>query len=164
MKNQKLYEETVDVLAKAYINNTLVHGNCAACAIGNMIAARNGYSCEGIWKTQHGVIVSISWSNVFMTISNRGYKLDGVVRADEKFAQVLGKTDPEGIKELMSLDYSIRQSMDIEWAFEIASKEGDWELNGLLAIVDVLDIIHENVDVAITAETKKKFTEVKSCL
>jgi hypothetical protein len=37
------FNHTVNVLVKAYLNDTLRHNNCYACAVGNMIASANGF-------------------------------------------------------------------------------------------------------------------------
>ncbi len=39
MKNKSLYDKTVSILVDAYMNDTLQHGNCFACAVGNIVAA-----------------------------------------------------------------------------------------------------------------------------
>jgi hypothetical protein len=36
------FENSVDVLVKAYLNDTLEHGQCHACAVGNLICAETG--------------------------------------------------------------------------------------------------------------------------
>jgi len=36
------FENTVDILVKAYINDTLEHNNCYACAVGNIVAHNMG--------------------------------------------------------------------------------------------------------------------------
>jgi len=77
MKNEKLYHETVDILANAYMNNTLVHGTCAACAVGNIIAARQGMQViknsetTFMWAKatiEEGITLgSPKWQSVFVT-------------------------------------------------------------------------------------------------
>lgn len=42
MKRPELYQKTVDILVKAYFDDTLQHGNCYACAVGNIIAGNCG--------------------------------------------------------------------------------------------------------------------------
>ncbi len=52
--------------------------------------------------------------------------------------------------------------ISIEHAFEYAPKgnsEDDYMFNGLMAVVDALDIIHENTDINITKEIKQKFVK-----
>src|SRR5258706_8814339 len=42
MKNELLYNKTINILKEAYFNNTLQHNNCYACAVGNIIAGNMG--------------------------------------------------------------------------------------------------------------------------
>lgn len=44
MKNRELFEKTVGILTRAYINGTLQSTNCCACAVGNMIADAQGFT------------------------------------------------------------------------------------------------------------------------
>ena len=37
------FSNTVDILVKAYLNDTLRHCNCYACAVGNIISSAMGY-------------------------------------------------------------------------------------------------------------------------
>ena len=38
------FENSVSVLVRAYMNDTLIHGNCFACAVGNLIVDANKYT------------------------------------------------------------------------------------------------------------------------
>ena len=51
------FHETVGILVKAYLNDTLEHTNCHACAVGNMIASKMGIS---IIKNKRGMEWSTS--------------------------------------------------------------------------------------------------------
>ena len=42
MKNKELFEKTTKILIDAFMNETLAKGDCAACAVGNMVAANIG--------------------------------------------------------------------------------------------------------------------------
>lgn len=145
MKNETLYHKTVDILVQAYFNDTLQHRSCAACAVGNIIAANMGLivicgNHGARWKER-----ATNWSDVFITyfgsqrISVHAYK-------------------GEAKEEINSTGYNFYQLAKIEHAFETASRQGDYMFNGLMAVIDQLDIIHENTDTATTKATKNKFT------
>jgi hypothetical protein len=68
------FEQTVDVLVKAYLNDTLVHGNCCACVVGNLCAHAIG---TRVIKIDHDILHPLMrfrwakgepvWHNVFVT-------------------------------------------------------------------------------------------------
>lgn len=116
------FEKTVDVLVKAYLNDTLKHGWCNACAVGNLIADAMGKHpkhIEGAWYRK--------------LIDGLDYRIEGYHDPEEADRQIaiLGYTHDEIIK--------------IEHAFEGV----DYKLPrdermflGLMAVVDVLADIH----------------------
>lgn len=134
MLKPELYQKTVDILVKAYFEDTLEHGNCSACAVGNIV---NYEKSKMSW----------SWANVFCTSSR---------------IQIVEPNNYEGAAkdEIDSTGYTWRELAKIEYAFETAPKgnSGDeWMFNGLMAVIDVLDQIHENTDNQVTATTKQRF-------
>lgn len=42
MKNKGLFDKTVAILVRAYFDKTLAHGDCACCAVGNLVCAGYG--------------------------------------------------------------------------------------------------------------------------
>lgn len=132
MKNKKLYDKTVKILVNAYLNNTLVHGNCHACAVGNIIAANLDikYDQNLKWVGQQ-----VAWSRVFVTLS---YKI-----AQVKRPWALNGSAQEQIK---ATGYSWPELACLEYAFERAPMGKTTEervFNGLMAVVEVLSQIHE---------------------
>jgi len=64
MENKKLFDRTVSILSKAYLNDTLRHGDCYACAVGNLVCHAIGSEFKnGIWTGSQ----KPQWDNVFMT-------------------------------------------------------------------------------------------------
>lgn len=144
------FQNTVDILVKAYLNGTLAHGDCAACAVGNIIAAKVGAKvdisdidiCGGEW-IRNGNYLTIGWNEVFVT--REGQQL---ISPHNYFGQIKLQIDASG--------YSWQDLAKIEFAFESAEKpEGldyaphreeclneEWMFNGLMAVVDVLAEIH----------------------
>jgi hypothetical protein len=141
MKRPELYQRTVDILVQAYFNDTLRHGSCAACAVGNIIANSNN-----------------------IAIVERGFgTLSWVGRcSDNWYLDLCCGPNPEAgfdTKRLIEkTGYSVAQIIAIEEAFESTHyDEVDAMFNGLMAVIDVLDQIHENTDSTVTEVSKKKF-------
>ncbi len=135
MKNEELYHKTIGILVKAYQNDTLRKYDCAACVVGNMIAANEGYAIgeEGSWLKGRKVILPAWWPQIGRvdTANNNG----------------------EAKRQMDSTGYTLDELSLIETAFE---GEGD-NFNGLMAVVDALDIIHENTDKEVTKLSKNLF-------
>lgn len=149
MKNELLYNKTVNILVQAYFNDTLEHGYCTCCAVGNIVAANMGYCISKdrqswidiLYPGWHG------WGTVFITSL-------GIQRIDVK------SYNGEPKNQIDSTGYTLFELAKIEKAFESAHKgtcDEDWMFNGLMAVIDVLDEIHENKDAAITSQTKELF-------
>lgn len=110
------FENTVDILVKAYLNGTLAHGDCAACAVGNIIAAKIGAKvdisdidiCGGEW-VRNGQYLTIGWNEVFVT---RGS--DQIKNPIMYGGQIKRQIDASG--------YSWQDLAKIEFAFETAEK------------------------------------------
>jgi hypothetical protein len=147
MKNKALYEKTVSILVDAYMNDTLVHGNCAACAVGNICGAY-GFP-EPSFPFYEGPTRE-SWSELFYTASTG------------QFINASALKDPNVMKVINATGYHWKQLAQIERAFEMAprgSSSDEWMFNGLMAVVEVLDLIHENIDPAVTESSKKRFVK-----
>lgn len=126
MKNKDLFNKTIGILVNAYMNNTLAHGSCMACAVGNLIF-NNGQN-------------HFSWMQTVMNFRGR-------VKSDK---------DNAIIEKMEKTGYSLKQLSDIENAFNKGTgnmKDGDYNLNGLMAVCDTLMQIHE--------ATTKEITEAK---
>jgi hypothetical protein len=154
------FEETVNVLVKAYLNDTLVHGACSACAVGNIVSASMGKVALRMPGTSTGFDPhywadgsKIHWWDVFSTSSRRQ-------RIDAK--QYYG----DAKEEIDSTGYTWQQLSRIEFAFESADgnasnyQDETWMFNGLMAVVDVLADIH-GIDLQAKESAKALF--VKSC-
>ncbi len=163
MKNLELYNKTVDILVQAYLNDTLEHNNCYACAVGNLVTANCGYTYDKNNRSMSGrfgwahenfynhttVNKTTLWASVFTTTE------DGQALRKENFKG-------EALRQINSTGYSLKELMKIEYAFERA-KFGDSRdshmFNGLMAVIEVLDQIHENTDAAITTTVKNRFNK-----
>lgn len=141
MNRPQLLAKTRQILFDAYYNDTLEHGNCHACAVGNIVAANMGIevvpgsSLGLLWKTD-----SPEWDMVFMT--SRGIQRKTPVEYDSETPRA----------QIDATGYTWQELAKIEFAFETAdhgNSEEDYMYNGLVAVLDVLDQIH---DVAIHSE------------
>lgn len=170
MIKEELYNNTVDILVQAYFNDTLEHGNCYACAVGNIIAANAGFAFvnsstvfpsetlfdempytgfgELYWHKEY------RWSDNLvkeLRRSNIGLNAAVLNEVQEKHLQLTG--------------YSFEELSQIELAFErvadgIFTTDEEDMFNGLMSVIDALDIIHENTDTTITTSSKNKFAKV----
>ena len=138
---------TVNVLVKAYLNDRLEHGDCRACAVGNIVEDAGFYraynmniseGCNSVWK----------W--LFYTCGRK---------------QISGSNDPEkqriACETIKATGYTVEEMMKIEFAFETAPygrNEDQWMFNGLMAVVDVLAEIH-GIDLTAKEEAKKLFVK-----
>lgn len=143
MKNPELFHKTVGILVNAYLNNTLRHGSCMACACGNIIAGNNNWLINSPeWDEDKAV-----WFSVFSIKS----KFDGI------------ETKQIAKNQVKSTGYSIKDFIAIERAFEGAriDKFVQSERNmyaGLMAVCDTLMIIHKATKTE-TQQAKQLFTK-----
>lgn len=149
MKNEALYNGTINILAKAFRDGTLEHGSCMACAVGNIIQANLG-------------------SNVFSEELYEWYKF--LVDSEGNARLYLEYHSKESLflakQQISSTGYTIDEVREIERAFEGVRKwsreKFEWSTQdkdgflGLMAVVDALDIIHENTDASITNKSKQQ--------
>lgn len=159
------FDQTVSVLVKAYFKGTLEHGNCAACAVGNIIASSIGADVERQefhWKRK-GVNVIPIWDEVFcssgaddQTVIPESYKgwvkrqIDASGYSWEELALIertFEKHNPLEDQRYNEIDDTTDQEIEEKSMF-----------NGLMSVVSVLAEIH-GVDLETTAEAKKLFVK-----
>jgi hypothetical protein len=136
MINEPLYRRTVDILVNAYFNDTLKHGDCFACAVGNIV---------NYGKPEQ----TSNWVGVFYTADMKQW-----IRPDQYEGYAKYEIDSTG--------YKWQELAKIEYAFESAPRgnsEDEWMFNGLMNVIDVLDDIHQNKDTEATKEVKKRFVK-----
>lgn len=151
MKRPELYQRTVDILVDAYFKDTLEHGEPCGCAVGNIVAA----TCNNLKRTQQesptGQIFPYD-PDWYYSALRKGWG-PNKYRIDEG----------HGNYQIESTGYTIFQINEIEKAFENENTEeldkDEAMFNGLMAVIDVLDIIHENTDTAAIQYTKKRFVK-----
>lgn len=164
------FENTVDILVRAFINGTLAHGDCAACAVGNIIADNIGAQIVEIeevgrggagWlRKRDGYPLTIGWSDVFCTRDNHQ-----IINPKNYIGPIKAQIDASGYhwKELAKIeaafesahnpDHNVDEYGDYKNALDV-----DWMFNGLMAVVDVLAEIH-NIDLTAKESAKKLFVK-----
>lgn len=144
MKNKQLFDKTIGILVNAYMNNTLAHGSCMACAVGNLIAANNGLVVNlenrenenATWNED----ISSPWYHIVIGSRNMGGR-------------------KIGLSQILSTGYSISNIIEIENSFESAIKlDGERTFNGLMLVCDTIMQIHEATTEEIT-EAKQLFVK-----
>jgi len=145
MKNKELFDKTVKILVNAYLDNSLVQGNCHACAVGNIIAASLNIKYDQNLKW---IDRPVAWSRVFVTLSFQ------IAQVKRPWAY-----NGEAKEQINATGYAWPELARLEYAFERAPRGKSKEecmFNGLMAVVDVLCQIHE-MDEKATAATKELF-------
>lgn len=151
------FNHTLSVLVKAYFDGTLQHGNCHACAVGNIVAESNKVKFTGnvfnviapdriVWDER---FTYPRWQDVFIT-ATKGYQ---TVMPDKYEGAAKEQIDATG--------YTWQELSRIEYAFENAAcgkSEDDYMFNGLMAVVSVLSEIH-NIDLETTEKAKALFVK-----
>lgn len=155
------FHYTVNVLVKAYLNETLEHGVCTACAVGNIIAdsvKAKVIKDHGVW-VRNGALVQPIWDDVFLS----------EIPGEQKI-------NPENYKgwakrQIDTTGYTWQELAKIEYAFELHNclidypndeqeekQISDAMFNGLMAVVDVLADIH-GIDLERKEEAKALFVK-----
>ncbi len=156
MKNKELFDRTISILVKAYMEGVLLHGNECACVIGNMIAANNDICIKTnplAWSKDGEIIDDPDWNKVHNLGNMRSLAyLDSISLF-------------RGKRELESTGYSVHETCKIEGVFErkyiTVVDGGNYEDTdgylGLMAVVDCLMEIHQCTDEKVKEETKAMF-------
>jgi hypothetical protein len=155
------FEKSIDILVKAYLNNTLKHGDCSACAVGNLLGCSD-------------------WKHLFLTVDS-GEDFRQLIAGDGQFIassiihgfrvlpldmtvieviEVIQHRLDKASKAIEASGYTVEQLARIENTFELAKGNDEEErmLNGLMAVVDVLAEIH-GMDFQKKQEAKEMFVK-----
>ena len=138
------FDHTVSILVRAYLNDTLEHGNYCACAVGNLIAHEVG--AEIVLKNNPLSVSKYKWIHP---------KYEG----GEWFCG----TDKR-MEQIKTTGYDLGEIFKIERAFEAQGPkynygtEDQLMFNGLMAVVDVLAEIH-GIDLEAKESAKLQFVK-----
>lgn len=166
------FQNTVDILVKAYLNDTLQHGNCYACAVGNIVA--DGLKCKVV-KAPDGLKWSNGmpypawcytkpdgWGAAFTTDNGNDYNSTNDPNEVTSVTDFIVLQNPIVRNQIEATGYTAEDLFKIEFAFEAAYKgrnPEDWMFNGLMAVVDVLAEIH-GIDLTQKEVAKSLFVKV----
>jgi hypothetical protein len=132
MKSKEQFDHTLKILVAAYLNGSLAHSNCHACAVGNIIAANLDIRYD---KDLKWVGRQVAWSAVFVTLRYQ-------IAQNKCPAAYTG----EAKVQIDATGYTWQELAALEYAFERAptgNTSEDHTFNSLMAVVDVLYQIHQ---------------------
>jgi hypothetical protein len=144
MKRPELYKKTCDILYDAYFNDTLEHGNCYACAVGNIIAANMGYSF--LTQSNENDADETIWTGRGTKYWDRDNNFNNNPVALIADGSIRRGISPIEEKQIKSTGYNRHELTEIENAFErnIDLLHKDKAMfNGLVAVIEALNEIHE---------------------
>lgn len=162
MINKELFDKTVSILVNAYQKDLLLHDNCAACGIGNIISANCGFKVEYLKNESFfidgdNVYDASEWYEFFGTskeLKKKTTKRNFLIKNESvDYFLVSSHFNPKASKRvkkwIAATGYNMVQLAKLEYAFEfndIAGKDATKEermFNGLMGMVDSLMEIHE---------------------
>lgn len=151
MNRIDLYKKTVDILYLAYFNDTLKHGDCSACAVGNICLA-NGAT---LYDYTHSISGSnLAWSMAFYTDT------DTLIQTIDESVY---KQNFNGCKTVIdATGYSLLELAKIERSFETAptgNSDEEYMFNGLVAVLEALKQIHEITDESMIQANHTRFAD-----
>lgn len=157
MVNESLYNRTVEILVQAYFNDTLKHGCPCGCAVGNLVLAHCGKTVKRTNAPSpngHPMSYNPDW---YFSVLNKNNSAKGYPVNVE-----------HGNYQIAATGYTLSEIDLIEKAFEGVGPSGTGDDDkdgflGLMAVIDVLDEIHENKDTVITQASKVKFNRSVPC-
>jgi hypothetical protein len=145
MKNPELFHKTISILVKAYQNETLIHGDCTACAVGNMVAdnmgIRDTYTKDYLLRDKHPFRMGDGYVNWSMAFCSDGPYSQTIITEEDY--QLLIENHPIIRQQIESTGYSYLELAAIEKAFEANTCSIDPQFDGLMSVVDALMEIHE---------------------
>lgn len=147
------FENSVNVLVRAYLNDTLEHCNCFACAVGNLVVAACGYNYDKEFIREQS---SVGFKYPLVTKEHSSCK---TMAGGSWYPLYDGNSNADSGMEIASTGYTVEQLRQIENAFEDhAYGPGDNNFSGLMAVVDVLADIH-GVDLSTKESAKAMFVK-----
>lgn len=142
------FENSVSVLVNAYMNDTLQHGKCHACAVGNIMRSVGLPIPDDECSIEEFAKSCAVWKWAFCTYVEDGYQ---TIRCP-------GDDFNTAVEAIEKTGYTWQQLAKVEFAFESAGYSGDRMFNGLMAVVSVLAEIH-GIDIETTEKAKKLFVK-----
>jgi len=165
MNRSELYYHSVDVLLDAYNDKKLKHGDCTACAVGNLVGdgmkkLGKSYTMDDLERMGSRITLR-TWTRLFVT-SRPGHSRQFISKIPEK---ILGK-DSVIRTHVECTGYHWKELARIEKAFESISKktvrsenETLMQFEGLCKVLDVLKEIHQ-VDQEVSSVSSERLQKI----
>lgn len=148
MKTPERFDNAIKALVQAFFDETLAKGNCAACAVGNMVASAWGQKVgSDLREVACGPINNSSWNNLFTTSDGVQFKGLSFINSDDDGELAIYPTGYSA-EELAKVEYAFETNTSLEWRhYRVSHKSEIMEdqFKGLMAVVDVLCEI-DNID------------------
>ena len=128
--NERL-KNSIEVLQRAYLEETLDAGNCEACAVGNLVAASS-------YKGQ-----SFDWRFIFCTADGEQVIYD----FQSPWSEEADESYRKGLDAIKATGYSVEELARIEYAFETSLSDTD----------EIMMPVHESQWVRLQAVLKVLF-------
>lgn len=146
MENKELFDKSFNVLLNAYKTDTLVYSTQCACAVGNLVAAANGYEIikdySYRWKSSDGMIEP-AWGecmDVFgmssfnkekykgqckFEIESTGYTYEQIIKIENTFCDMLfaNPSQSNELKIYSGLDAIVDYLLKIHYATDDEAKQ-----------------------------------------
>lgn len=163
MNHKEKFNETVGILVRAYMDDTLEHANCSACAVGNIVAHAMGVSPVMSTEVKGGEPWRFSdgtkpmWQRVFCTPVS-----EQVLQPYEYTGEAKWQIDLTGYswEELARIEAAFEKHSDRRSVSRQTIEYKDKQMfNGLMTVVDVLAEIHH---IDLTEKESAKLLFVKA--
>jgi len=154
MNRPEIYKKSIDILVKAFFKGELRHMSCQACAVGNLVRGNMPSLSKAV----------LFWSEVHCYDPDRGVSRLNPVQINQHYRR--------GLEEIAATGYTPEETSRIEYAFEKVTIDVldldintlDFQLAGLLSVVDMLQEIHEVRDEEQHQKDRKQFLKVYDTL
>jgi len=167
MTNTERFNKSVGILATAYLQGTLQQDECAACAVGNLVAGYCNYKVISVRDSPLGY--KLGYELVFVTATGKEL-VPAWQFADPDYCS-MKDYQQSGMSQVASTGYSFSELKAIEGCFENwpvavwhhlpgftypqVAETQDAEFDGLMRVVECLAFIHK-----VHLETKQAAKEL----
>ena len=145
--NERL-KNSIEVLQRAYLEETLDAGNCEACAVGNLVAASS-------YKGQ-----SFDWRFIFCTADGEQV----IYEFENPWSEEADEFYRKGLDAIKATGYSVEELARVEYAFEasLSREDGDKMLDHeyqWIRLQAVLKVLFDIEGIEYNQEVEQPFLE-----
>lgn len=137
-------KNSIEILQRAYLEETLKAGDCEACAVGNLVA-KSGYEGK-----------SYDWRFIFVTSKGEQHFFNRFEAAPEQIIRGYMAIEATGysITELARIEYAFETALTSEEAKELPVHEEQW-----IRLQAVLKVLFDIEGISYDQEVEKPFLE-----